>query len=77
MAMAPCLLGYYAVASMLRDHGATVRDGNTYWTWIQNYVAEDYTEAVRLGSGTFFFFLLFIFLLSLFLLEHWLTVPQT
>lgn len=56
--MAPCLLGYFAVASMLRDHEATVREGNTYWAWIQNYVAEDYTEAVRLGSGMLSFTLL-------------------
>lgn len=49
--MAPCLLGYAAVATMLRDHGETAREGNTYWPWIENYVAEDYSEAVRLGSG--------------------------
>ncbi|KAF4119743.1 hydroxymethylpyrimidine/phosphomethylpyrimidine kinase / thiaminase, partial [Geosmithia morbida] len=51
VAMAPCLLGYYAVADMLRSHADTVRDDtNTYWTWIKNYVADDYVEAVRLGS---------------------------
>lgn len=51
MALAPCLLGYGAVAQMLNSHELTRRDGNTYWPWIQNYVAEDYTQAVRLGSG--------------------------
>jgi hydroxymethylpyrimidine/phosphomethylpyrimidine kinase len=52
MALAPCLLGYFAVARMLHDDTArTVRKGNTYWPWIQNYVADDYVEAVRLGSG--------------------------
>ncbi|KAL6850667.1 trifunctional hydroxymethylpyrimidine kinase/phosphomethylpyrimidine kinase/thiaminase [Amphichorda felina] len=50
VAMAPCLLGYFAVAKMLRDHKDTRREGNTYWAWIENYFADDYTEAVRLGS---------------------------
>ncbi len=51
VALAPCLLGYGAVATMLSDHAATKRDGNIYWPWIENYCAEDYVEAVRLGSG--------------------------
>ncbi|KAK1238032.1 hypothetical protein MKX08_002611 [Trichoderma sp. CBMAI-0020] len=50
MALAPCLLGYGAVAKMLHAHADTVRDGNTYWAWIENYKADDYVEAVRLGS---------------------------
>ncbi|KAH8126007.1 hydroxymethylpyrimidine/phosphomethylpyrimidine kinase / thiaminase [Trichoderma asperellum] len=50
MALAPCLLGYGAVAKMLHAHDDTVRDGNTYWAWIENYNADDYVEAVRLGS---------------------------
>ncbi|KHO01166.1 Phosphomethylpyrimidine kinase type-1 [Metarhizium album ARSEF 1941] len=50
MALAPCLLGYGAVAHMLHSHQLTRRSGNTYWPWIQNYLAEDYTKAVRLGS---------------------------
>ncbi|KAL6859307.1 Phosphomethylpyrimidine kinase domain-containing protein [Trichoderma novae-zelandiae] len=50
MALAPCLLGYGAVAKMLHAHADTVRDGNTYWAWIENYTADDYVEAVRLGS---------------------------
>lgn len=54
MALAPCLLGYGAAAAMLRDHADTRRDdGNTYWTWIQNYNADDYVEAVKLGSGEY------------------------
>lgn len=55
IAMAPCLLGYFAVAEMLTGHPDTVREGNTFWPWIENYVADDYTEAVRLGSGTLYF----------------------
>ncbi|KAJ6781143.1 hypothetical protein PWT90_04862 [Aphanocladium album] len=52
MALAPCLLGYGAVAQMLAAHPATVREeeANTYWPWIENYGAADYMEAVRLGS---------------------------
>lgn len=55
MALAPCLLGYYDVAQMLQAHADTVREGakNTYWAWIENYTAADYTEAVRLGSGMY------------------------
>ncbi|RFU77482.1 hypothetical protein TARUN_4785 [Trichoderma arundinaceum] len=45
MALAPCLLGYGAVAKMLHAHADTVRDGNTYWAWIENYKADDYVEA--------------------------------
>lgn len=51
MALAPCLIGYGAIARRLHSGGETLRDGNQYWKWIENYVAEDYTEAVRLGSG--------------------------
>ncbi|KAM3468849.1 hypothetical protein MY5147_007537 [Beauveria neobassiana] len=52
IALAPCLLGYGAVAQMLAAHPATVRDqqANTYWPWIETYGAADYAEAVRLGS---------------------------
>ncbi|KAJ4150036.1 hypothetical protein LMH87_010803 [Akanthomyces muscarius] len=52
MAIAPCLLGYGAVAQMLAAHPATVREqqANTYWPWIETYGAADYVEAVRLGS---------------------------
>ncbi|KAM6515215.1 trifunctional hydroxymethylpyrimidine kinase/phosphomethylpyrimidine kinase/thiaminase [Fusarium solani] len=50
VALAPCLLGYGAVARMLRDHKDTVQENNTYWAWIKNYNEDDYTQAVRLGS---------------------------
>ncbi|KAE8151287.1 DNA polymerase alpha, catalytic subunit [Aspergillus avenaceus] len=50
MALAPCLLGYGAIAQRLYTEQDTLREGNRYWKWIENYVAEDYTEAVRLGS---------------------------
>jgi thiaminase len=53
MALAPCLIGYGAIARRLYTEEGTSREGNQYWKWIENYVAEDYTEAVRLGSGMF------------------------
>ena len=39
---------------------STLREGNRYWKWIENYVADDYTEAVRLGSGMFLLLLFFL-----------------
>ncbi|KAL3435942.1 hypothetical protein BDV09DRAFT_184725 [Aspergillus tetrazonus] len=50
VALAPCLVGYGAIAQRLHAEEKTLREGNRYWKWIENYVAEDYTEAVRLGS---------------------------
>lgn len=51
MALAPCLIGYGAIARRLHSDENTLRQGNQYWKWIENYVAHDYAEAVRLGSG--------------------------
>jgi len=52
VALAPCLLGYGIIARQLHDHHETKREGeNPYWTWIANYVAEDYVMAVKTGSG--------------------------
>ena len=65
MALAPCLIGYGAIANRLYMEKGTLREGNRYWKWIENYVADDYTEAVRLGSGMFLLLLLF-FLSSFF-----------
>ena len=55
MALAPCLIGYGAIARRLYTDQETLREGNRYWQWIENYIADDYTEAVRLGSGTYLF----------------------
>jgi thiaminase len=52
MALAPCLLGYGAAAQRLFNNAESVREGNPYWKWIENYVADDYVQAVRKGSGT-------------------------
>lgn len=51
MALAPCLLGYGAAAQRLYSNAESLREGNPYFKWIENYVAEDYVEAVRKGSG--------------------------
>jgi hydroxymethylpyrimidine/phosphomethylpyrimidine kinase len=49
--MAPCLLGYGAIAKQLHADPRSKREGNLYWTWIENYVADDYATAVKTGSG--------------------------
>lgn len=51
VALAPCLLGYGAIAKQLHGDPRTKTEGNTYWKWILNYVAEDYVQAVQTGSG--------------------------
>ncbi|KAK6950423.1 hypothetical protein Daesc_008751 [Daldinia eschscholtzii] len=51
IALAPCLLGYGAIAKQLYGDPRTKTEGNTYWKWILNYIAEDYVEAVATGSG--------------------------
>ncbi|KAJ6103623.1 Phosphomethylpyrimidine kinase type-1 [Penicillium sp. IBT 16267x] len=51
MALAPCLIGYGAIAKRLHSEEGTLREGNLFWKWIENYVADDYSEAVRLGSA--------------------------
>ncbi|KAK5653151.1 hypothetical protein OQA88_9250 [Cercophora sp. LCS_1] len=51
VALAPCLLGYGALAQQLHQDPRSKRVGeNPYWTWIGNYVAEDYVTAVKTGS---------------------------
>ncbi|KAK3334031.1 Phosphomethylpyrimidine kinase-domain-containing protein [Cercophora scortea] len=50
LAMAPCLLGYGVIGKQLHEDPRSKTEGNLYWTWIQNYVAEDYTAAVTTGS---------------------------
>lgn len=55
MALAPCLLGYGVAAERLyRDElSVSTEQGNRYWRWVENYVADDYREAVRVGRGAF------------------------
>ncbi|TGO45460.1 hypothetical protein BCON_0390g00030 [Botryotinia convoluta] len=51
ISMAPCLIGYGEIAKRLHADPKTKREGNIYWKWIENYVADDYTEAVKVGSA--------------------------
>lgn len=50
VALAPCLLGYRAIAEMLHADEKTVRQENTFYKWILNYVADDYVGAVKMGQ---------------------------
>ncbi|KAL1856993.1 trifunctional hydroxymethylpyrimidine kinase/phosphomethylpyrimidine kinase/thiaminase [Diaporthe australafricana] len=50
ISLAPCLLGYGALAKMLHGDSRSIREGNHYWNWIENYVADDYVQAVNTGS---------------------------
>lgn len=51
ISMAPCLIGYGVIARRLYDDPRTKRKDNIYWTWIETYAADDYTEAVKVGTG--------------------------
>lgn len=51
--MFPCLLGYHYIAqrlSALQDPAAP-KNANRYRQWIDNYIADDYTQAVGKGMG--------------------------
>ena len=54
VALSPCLIGYGAIAKRLHSDEKSVRTGNRYWKWVENYVADDYSEAVRTGSGSYY-----------------------
>jgi len=50
----PCLLGYGVLAEQLHKDPRSKRgESNLYWTWIANYVADDYVKAVKTGSGKY------------------------
>jgi len=53
LAMLPCLIGYHAIAKRLHSLQGPRQPDNadTYKKWIDNYVAEDYGEAVVEGRG--------------------------
>lgn len=50
VALAPCLIGYGVIAKRLFDDERSVREGNKYWQWVMNYVADDYVQAVETGQ---------------------------
>lgn len=49
VALLPCMIGYGVIARRLYDDPETKRDGNRYWSWIEQYVGEDYEQAVTIG----------------------------
>jgi hypothetical protein len=51
MALAPCVIGYGAAANYLDANPQSRREGNRYWSWVEQYLAQDYTQAVRTFSG--------------------------
>lgn len=53
VALAPCLIGYGQVAERVHADTSSVREGNPYWKWVENYIAEDFVEAVKIGCGKF------------------------
>ncbi|KAF1836920.1 heme oxygenase-like protein [Decorospora gaudefroyi] len=50
IALLPCLIGYGIIAKRLYEDPNTVRVGSRYWKWIEQYVAEEYREAMMRGS---------------------------
>lgn len=52
IALAPCLLGYGQIAKRIYVDKSSKREKNPYWKWVENYVADDFVEAVNAGSGT-------------------------
>lgn len=51
VALAPCLLGYGMIADRLFNDSKTKREGNPYFKWIEQYVSDDFNEAVKKGRG--------------------------
>ncbi|WPH02779.1 Hypothetical protein R9X50_00564700 [Acrodontium crateriforme] len=53
ISMLPCLLGYGMIARRLSDlqKSNPPSSPNQYLTWINNYIAEDYTAAVKTGCA--------------------------
>ncbi|EME41336.1 hypothetical protein DOTSEDRAFT_134857 [Dothistroma septosporum NZE10] len=53
ISLLPCLLGYGMIAKRLKELQKTdpPKGVNRYATWIDNYTAADYTEAVRKGCA--------------------------
>lgn len=50
IALLPCLIGYGIIGKRLYEDPKTIRQGNRYWKWIENYVNEEYIEAMLRGS---------------------------
>ena len=53
VAVIPCMVGYKAIGKHLLESTSTVREGNRYWKWIENYAGDEYNQATDIGSGGF------------------------
>jgi thiaminase II len=51
IALSPCLFGYIQAAEWLYNDPKSVRVGNNYWRWVENYIADDYRQAVEVGRS--------------------------
>jgi thiaminase II len=53
ISLLPCLLGYGEAAQHLYNDPQSVKteQGNKYWRWVENYVAEDYQQAITTGRA--------------------------
>uniref|UniRef100_A0A2D3V328 Probable thiamin biosynthesis protein thi-4 n=1 Tax=Ramularia collo-cygni TaxID=112498 RepID=A0A2D3V328_9PEZI len=53
ISLLPCLLGYGMIARRLKEQQRTnpPKNRNRYLTWIENYVGDDYTSAVKTGCA--------------------------
>ncbi|KAL5118041.1 trifunctional hydroxymethylpyrimidine kinase/phosphomethylpyrimidine kinase/thiaminase [Pleosporales sp. CAS-2024a] len=50
VALLPCLMGYGTIARRLYQNPQTVREGSKYWAWIEQYVGQEYIDAMARGS---------------------------
>lgn len=51
IALAPCLLGYGAIAEHLVQDPESKREGNVYWKWVATYIGEDFKLAMAKGRN--------------------------
>ena len=52
LAVAPCFIGYGAIARRLYEDSKTVKGHeNKYWKWIETYVSDEYVETVSQVTG--------------------------
>lgn len=49
VALSPCLFGYLAAVEALVKDPKSVKTGNKYWKWVENYSADDFREAAVRG----------------------------
>ncbi|KAH5387384.1 hypothetical protein HBI33_065030 [Parastagonospora nodorum] len=50
VALLPCLIGYGMIARRLYEDPKTVREGSRYWAWIEQYIGQEYMDAMVRGS---------------------------